>query len=67
MIPPWIDDGGYYDGHQSSKIWLVSSEDLKHVMYRNTKQGNKVSLWAEFKSAEEKTMKSRRKLLNGKV
>ena len=38
-------DVGYYDGRQSAKIWLVSTEDLNH-MYSICKNGE-VSLWVE--------------------
>ncbi|SMN02569.1 hypothetical protein SPONN_1314 [uncultured Candidatus Thioglobus sp.] len=38
---------GYYEGRQSSKIWLLSNEDLKY-MY-DSKQGSEISLWAESK------------------
>lgn len=64
-------DVGYYDGRQSSKIWLVSSEDLNH-MYRSCKS-NEVSLWVEYRNEEEseeednEICSARKKPLNGKV
>ena len=32
-------DVGYYDGRQSSKIWLVSKEDLQHMYSSVCKHG----------------------------
>ena len=43
-------DVGYYEGRQSSKIWLVTSEDLRH-MYSLSKNGE-VPLWVEYKEDE---------------
>ena len=39
-------DVGYFDGHQTSRVWLVSGEDLAE-MYNGIKQGGEVSLWVE--------------------
>lgn len=44
-------DVGYYDGRQSAKIWLVSTEDLRH-MYSICKNGE-VSLWVEYREDED--------------
>lgn len=43
-------DVGYFDGRQSAKIWLVSSEDLRH-MYSICKNGE-ASLWVEYREDE---------------
>ena len=45
-------DIGYHDGRQSSKIWLVSEEDLAQ-MYKNCKHGNEISLWVDFMPEED--------------
>ena len=44
-------DVGYYDGRQSSKVWLVSSEDLSY-MYKKCK-GSEILLWVEYRADEE--------------
>jgi len=36
---------GYYEGKQQSKIWLVSTEDLK-LMYSNHSKGD-ITLWCD--------------------
>lgn len=44
-------DIGYYDGRQSSKIWLVSNDQDLCQMYRSSKQ-REVSLWIECTTSE---------------
>jgi len=37
-------DIGYFEGCQSSKVWLVSAKDLDS-MYHKAKNGGELSLW----------------------
>ena len=40
---------GYFDGCQSAKIWLVTSDDLR-TMYKKYPAGGNLSLWCEGRS-----------------
>ncbi len=39
-------DVGYFEGRQSSKVWLVSDKDLES-MYRKAKSGSEIFLWVQ--------------------
>ncbi len=39
-------DVGYFEGRQSSKVWLVSVKDLQ-LMYHKAKAGGEISLWVQ--------------------
>lgn len=45
-------DIGYFEGRQSSKVWLVSAKDLDS-MYRKAKNGSELSLWVQSLQDDE--------------
>lgn len=42
---------GYFEGHQHSKVWLVSDDDL-HAMYAKYPRGD-ITLWCDGRTDEE--------------
>ena len=52
-------DVGYFDGRQTSKVWLVSRKDLAG-MYSSSKQGCEIFLWVECAVADDESDEERR-------
>ena len=45
-------DVGYFETHQSSKVWIVSPKDLE-VLYEKVKNGGEICLWIQVCDTDE--------------